>query len=199
MAHERSPYQIIQDNVTARQSRTDDEVLAELAALPPLADEGDRCWGEDEYWQGVVYPYLALTDIAAARRLRPAIRLLLDRACYGDPGEIMRGLRHCLEAIVNTKWSELTEICLEAVQSPRLGTRLWAIDELIVLDDTRAEPIFRERCGPHPRRFVRGQRLGQATGQSAERSRLTRLKGSLLCQWKCRNWMSYSGRCWAFA
>ncbi|MBO0701004.1 MAG: HEAT repeat domain-containing protein, partial [Zavarzinella sp.] len=68
----------------------------------------------------------------------------LDRACYGDPGEMFRGLRHALEAIVNPRWSELADICLEAARSPRRGTRLWAIDQLTVLDDERARPVFEE-------------------------------------------------------
>ncbi len=81
----------------------------------------------------------------------PAIRLLLDRACYGDPGEMFRGLRHALEAIVNPRWSELADIGLEAARSERVGTRLWAIAQLAVLEDERARPVFEEsiRSDPH--------------------------------------------------
>ena len=78
------------------------------------------------------------------RRLKRAIRLLLDRACYGYPGEIFQGLRHASEAIVNPRWSEQTNICLEAARSPRLGTQLWAIDQLGTLDDERARPVLEE-------------------------------------------------------
>ena len=101
MADERMPYQIIDDMTAARQRLSDKKVLDELAAIPPLADEDDLCWGNDEYWHLVVYPYLALWNIASERRLQAAIPLMLDRACFGDPGEIMRNLCHALEAIVN--------------------------------------------------------------------------------------------------
>lgn len=150
MTDEPMPHEIIADLAAARESHSDSEVLAELAALPPLADEDDPCWEQDDYWRRVAYPYLALANIAAARRLRSAIPLLLDRACYGDPGEIMRGLRHNLEAIVATNWSELADACLEAARSTRLGTRLWAIDELTVLEDPRARPIFEEALRTAP-------------------------------------------------
>jgi hypothetical protein len=125
-------------------------VLGELAALPPLPDEDDSVWEQDATWQEA-YRFGALADVAAVRRLTPAVRLLLDRACYGDPGEMLRGLRHALEAIVNPRWSELADICLEAARSSRPGTRLWAIDQLSVLDDERARPVFEEsvRSDPH--------------------------------------------------
>jgi hypothetical protein len=153
MAHERMPHEIIAALVAARASRTGKEILAELAALPPLADEDDPCWAGKKYWQRVAYPYIALADVAAARRLRRAIKLLLDRACYGDPGEIMRGLRHGLEAIVTPDWSYLATVCLKAARSPRLGTRLWAIDELAILDDPRAKPVFEEAMRTAPERI----------------------------------------------
>jgi hypothetical protein len=137
----RKPHEIIADMVAARASMRDADVLAELALFPSLPDEGDSAWEEDATWQEA-YRFVALAEIAAARRLKPAIRLLLDRACYGDPAELFRGLRHYLEAIVDPNWSALADICLEAAGSERLGTQLWAIDQLIVLEDTRAAPIF---------------------------------------------------------
>jgi HEAT repeat protein len=150
MSDTRMPHQIIGDLAAAYRRGSDAEVLGHLAALPPLADEDDPCWTNEEYWRQVADRYLALADVAAARRLRPAVALLLDRACYGDPGEIMRGLRHRLEAIVNPNWSELADMCLEAARSRRPGTRLWAIAQLTVLEDPRAKPIFEEaiRSGP---------------------------------------------------
>ena len=151
MSDERMPYQIIAEMAAARSSRTDDEILAELAALPPLADETDPCWASEDYWHRAAYPYLALVDVTATRRLRPAIKLLLDRACYGDPGEIMRGLRHGLEAIVAPDWPSLADICLDAARSTRLGTRLWALAELPVLEDPRAKPIFDEAVKNGPK------------------------------------------------
>jgi hypothetical protein len=149
MADQRRPYQIIADMVTARALLSDADVLAELAALPPLPDEDDAAWEQDATWQEA-YRFVALADVAAARRLRPAIRLLLDRACYGDPGEMFRGLRHASEAIANPKWSDLADICLEVVTSPRLGTRLWAIDQLTVLEDERARPVFEKSVRSDP-------------------------------------------------
>jgi hypothetical protein len=150
MEDDREPYQIIEDLTSAYEDCTDDEVLESLRALPALADESDPVWENDEYWGETAYRFVALADVAAQRRLRPAIRLLLDRACYGDPGEIMRGLRHSLEAIVDPDWTTLADVCLQAARSPRLGTKLWAIDQLAVLDDPRARPLFEDavRHGP---------------------------------------------------
>src|SRR6266567_1654691 len=142
MTDERKPHEIIADMVTARASMSDFDVLAELAAFPPLPDEDDPAWEQDAIWQEA-YRFVAPAEVAAARRLKPAIRLLLERACYGDPGEMFRNLRHACEAIVNPSWSELAEICLEVATSPRLGTRLWAIAQLPVLEDERARPV----CG----------------------------------------------------
>jgi hypothetical protein len=133
----------------ARSTQTDEELLSELATIPALADESDACWQDENYWQ-TANLYLALADLAADRKLRSAIKLLLERASYGDPNEIMRGLRHNLEAIVNPDWSYLTDICLEAAQSSRLGTRLWAIDELTILEDARAKYIFEEAIKTEP-------------------------------------------------
>jgi hypothetical protein len=141
---EKPPHVIIADLAASFQTLSDADVLAAINALPPLVDETDPQWDNDDYWGSVAYPYLALADVAARRRLRDAIRPLLDRACYGDPGEIMRGLRCSFEAIVKPDWVALADICLEAARSSRLGTKLWAIDELTVLEDERARPIFEE-------------------------------------------------------
>jgi len=149
MADERMPYQVIADMVAARASASDADILAELSGFPPLPDEDDPVWEQDATWQDA-NRFVALADVAAARRLKPAIRLLLDRACYGDPGEMFRGLRHACEAIVNPNWSELADICLEAARSPRPGTRLWAIDQLAILDDERARPVFEEAIESAP-------------------------------------------------
>jgi hypothetical protein len=142
MADERMPYEIIDDMTVALQRLSDKMVLAELTAIPPLADEDDPCWDKDDYWHQVAYPYLALWNIAAERRLRAAIPLILDRACLGDPGEIMRNLCHALEGIVQPAWSELTGPCIDALKSPRAGTRLWAAHELQRLRDPSALPAL---------------------------------------------------------
>lgn len=58
--------------------------------------------------------FYLLGALAALRSLRAAIPLLLERACYGDPGEMMRGIRHTLEAIVKPQWDILTDECIQA-------------------------------------------------------------------------------------
>lgn len=139
---ERMPNQIIDDMAAARAMQTDAQVLAELVAIPPLADEADPCWHDHEYWHQVVYPYLALWNLAAERRLRDAIPLILDRACIGDPGEIMRNLCHKVEAIVKPDWSALTTVCIAALSSSRPGTRYWAAFELGRLRDPTVLPAL---------------------------------------------------------
>jgi len=143
------PHQIIAEIAADYAGRSDAVVLADLTALPPLADADDPCWRTDAYWQ-IAYRYVALADVAGSRRLASAIALLLERASYGDPGEMMRDLRHSLEAIVNPDWPKLAEICIAACRSPRRGTRLWAMDQLAILDDPRAKPIFEAALDGEP-------------------------------------------------
>jgi hypothetical protein len=144
MQAERRPGEIIRDLANAWRGKPDEEVLAALHAIPPLADEHDATWEDEAYWVAVAYPYLALADVVAERGLCRGMSLLLERASFGDPGEIMRGLRHNLEAIAKPDWEILTDVCLLAARSERRGTRLWAIDQLVVLDDPRAKPVFEE-------------------------------------------------------
>lgn len=132
-----TPAEIIEAMVLDRTARSDQEILDELAAFRPLVDEDDPSWD----WE-LAYRYVALGDVAAQRRLQPAVRLLLDRACFGDPGELMRGLRHTLEAIMNPDWAALAEICIDAACEGRRGTTLRAVDQLLVLEDQRARPLF---------------------------------------------------------
>jgi hypothetical protein len=141
MLSEKKPYELIQDLVAERATWSDDDVIAEIEQLPPLADEGDPIWEDKAYWR-VAYRFVGLSDVAAQRRLRPAVRLLLERACNGDPGEMMRGLRHASEYIFNPDWAALADVCMELAASQRTGTRLWAIDQLMILDDPRARQVF---------------------------------------------------------
>src|SRR5262249_43167090 len=136
---EKKPHEIISDLAAERAKRTDDEVLAEIARMPALADEGDALWADPAYWTNAAYQYVALCDVAAKRKLRPAVRLLLERACKGDPGEMMRGLRHSFEAIFAPDWRALADVCMELCQSERQGTRMWAMHQLMILDDPRAK------------------------------------------------------------
>ena len=126
-------------------------MLASIVALPPLADETDARGDAEEYCHAAAYPFLAAAEVAAKRRLRPAVRLLLERACYGDPGEIMRGLRCAFEEIFKPDWTSLADEYLALARAERLGTRLWAIDSLIAVNDARAVPVFEEsvRDDPH--------------------------------------------------
>jgi hypothetical protein len=156
------PHEIVAGMVRARESNSDAEILAELVALPPLADEDDPCWNSEAYWNQAAFRYLALGDIAASRRLRGAIGPLLDRACHGDPGEIMRSLRHRLEAIVAPEWHILAEECLKAVESKRLGTVLWALDELSVLREPRARPHLERALGSESEHLRMYARIGLA-------------------------------------
>jgi hypothetical protein len=149
MPDNREPHEIIADIVASCATMSDDQVLAEISAIAPFPDEEDPAWDLDATWQAA-NRYVALAQVAGSRRLKPAIRMLLDRACYGDPGSMFEGLRHSTEAIVNPNWPELAEICLGAATSARLGTRLWAIDHLTRLEDERARPIFEEAVRSDP-------------------------------------------------
>jgi hypothetical protein len=142
MADAESPIETINRVAAELRPLTDAEFLARLEALPALADENDPAWNSEDYWRRVAYPYLAYADVASERKLRPAARPLLERACYGDPGEIMRGLRHPLEAIFNPDWSALADEYLAVARGDRLGTRMWAIAGLAVVDDPRAAAVF---------------------------------------------------------
>ncbi len=141
------PYQIIDDLAATLAKLSDAEVLDELVAVPPLADEADPCWNDKEYRHRVAYPYVALWNVAAERKLRAAVPLILDRACLGDPGEVMRNLCHVLEAIVEPDWSALTPPCVAALLSPRPGTRYWAAFELGRLRDPVAIPALERASG----------------------------------------------------
>lgn len=142
MPSEKRPHELIRDLVAERASWSDADVIAEIEQLPPLADEGDPIWNDERYWSNFAYRYVALSDVAAERQLRPAVRLHLERACNGDPGEMMRGLRHAWECIFNPDWTALADVCIELSASKRPGTRRWAIDQLLVLDDPRARQVF---------------------------------------------------------
>jgi len=142
MPSEKRPHELIRDLIAERASWSDADVIAEIEQLPPLADEDDPIWNDASYWSDFACRYVALSDVAAERQLRPAVRLLLERACNGDPGEMMRGLRHALERIFKPDWVALADVCIELSASKRPGTRLWAIDQLMILDDPRARQVF---------------------------------------------------------
>lgn len=147
MFAEKKPSEMIRDIFVERALHSDDEILCEIEQLPPLADENDPVWSDPSYWNQVAYRYVALADVAAQRKLRPAVRLFLERACNGDPGEMMRGLRHSFEGIFDPDWKALADVCMELCKSKRAGTRVWATHQLMILDDPRAETVF--ECAVH--------------------------------------------------
>jgi hypothetical protein len=55
---------------------------------------------------------------------------------------MMRGLRHRWEGISKPDWAALADVCIELSASKRPGTRLWAIHQLMILDDPRARQVF---------------------------------------------------------
>lgn len=120
-----------------------EQILDDLEALPPLPDEYDPQWQEDDAWQAA-YKLIALSDLVGEHRLADGVGLVLDRMSHGDPGETMRGMRHSLEAAVKPEWWRLAEICLSRCNSPRPGTRYWAVDELGVIRDPASVPALVE-------------------------------------------------------
>jgi hypothetical protein len=133
------PLDEIDHLIRVREGWSDAAVLADLVALEPLPDEG--VFYADSPLSSVAWAratlFLALAAVCTTRRLRPAAKLLLERAGDGDPGEMMRGLRHALEGIFSPDWEDLARVCVECMRSERAGTRMWAADELGML----REPI----------------------------------------------------------
>jgi len=134
MAMKRMPHEIIRDLSSEYDKLSDSKVLAKLRDIPALPDEDDPAW-DQAFWSDIAYPYLALCGVSCARGLRKAIPLILDRICFGDPGETMRGMCHVFEGIVKPNWFELTPYCVAALSSKRPGTRLWAAHQLARLRD----------------------------------------------------------------
>jgi hypothetical protein len=158
------------DAVVKEMAHTSDEqVLAALAKMEPLPDESDSRWNDDTFWFTAAYRFLGLANVARLRKLRPAVRLILKRACYGDPGETMRGLRHVFEGIYNPEWNLLADEYIALARNERLGTRMWAIAGLTILDDPRAVPVFAASLREDPEDIssyaeIGLERLGRAAG-----------------------------------
>jgi hypothetical protein len=124
-----------------RASRSDAEILKEFEALAPL-DERTAA-SEDAFWDQATM-YLALTEMCAVRKLKPGARLILEKAEFGDPGSIMRGIRHSLERIYDPDWAGLAQVCVDAFKTGRPGTQRWAISELAILEQPFARPVFED-------------------------------------------------------
>jgi hypothetical protein len=127
-----SPAALIEELVAARAAASDDDLLRELAALAPLPDENAATWDSDETWSAA-YLLVAMADLIARRRIVDGVGLVLDRMCFGDPGEMMRGLRHAFEGALDPDWARLVSICASRCASQRAGTRYWAVQELGIL------------------------------------------------------------------
>jgi hypothetical protein len=127
--------------IGARATWSDEEILAEFAAIPVL-DEASAS-SEEAFWDQATL-YLALTEISAVRKLRPAAKLILEKAEPGDPGSIMRGIRHALERIYEPDWPGLAEVCIEAFHSKFAGAKVWGFQELTVLEVPSARRVFEE-------------------------------------------------------
>ena len=134
----------IENFASQRTARSDAEVLAELRSFVALPDASDSAWSLDGAWDQA-HLLTALAKIVAERKLESGIALVLDKMCYGDPGELMRSLRHFLEAAISPHWDRLTQICVSRATSDRVGTRYWAIAELGTLRDPTALPVILER------------------------------------------------------
>ncbi len=140
MREKRSTHEEMRCLYSERMTWSDQQILAELQALPVLPDEDDPLWNEASWSQ--VALFLALAGQAATRKLTAAIPLLLERASYGDRGETMRGLRHYLERIVSPNWSDLTPACMTVARNGARGARLWSIKELGMLEDPRSLEVL---------------------------------------------------------
>jgi HEAT repeats len=128
------PYEIIEELYRERLNHQEQDILKELSELPILPDEEDEAWNDDQTWRQA-YLYVALADVAAQRKLTSAVVPLLEKASYGDPGEMMRGLRNQLEAIVAPDWKKLAHICSSLSKHPQKGTRLWSVHQLGILQE----------------------------------------------------------------
>ena len=128
------PHETIARMVREREGRSDAEILSELRALEPLPPESSVDWDAAATWDRA-YVLVALGDVVALRRLREGVVDVLNCMCLGDPGEMMRGMRHSLEAAVEEDWAFLARACVDSCRSDRAGTRFWATAELGTLRD----------------------------------------------------------------
>jgi hypothetical protein len=130
------PIDVITRLYDERADLSDQEILKELQRLQPLPDENHPAW--DEEWdKGYAWHlarlFVALSWHVVERKLIPGIELLLERACFGDPGEMMRGLEDLLYGTAEGDFSVLIPICNRVAKSERPGTRFWAITAIGVL------------------------------------------------------------------
>ena len=125
----------------------DQQLLNSISNLAPLKNEDDPLWDDLSYWHSHTYPFEALSRVTSQRKLEDAIPLILDRMCFGDPGEIMRGICHGFEYIVEPDYAKLEPHYRHAAASARSGTRLWALTFLARLRDPKTRGIFEGALG----------------------------------------------------
>jgi hypothetical protein len=125
----------------ARTTYTDAEILAEFESIPPLDER--TAPSEEDFWKQAPL-YLALSEICAVRRLKAGARLILEKGDQGDPGSIMRGMRHALERIFDPDWAALAQVCIDAFNTGIPGAKTWAMSELRILEQPFARPLFED-------------------------------------------------------
>jgi hypothetical protein len=142
MIEAKPPYQTINDLVQMRKKWSNEQILTELASLEPLPDEFaeneegfkiDSEWDNEETCEkalNLAYLFVAHCDIAVYRQIELSVPLLLERACYGEVGELLRGIDKAFYHIVNQDLNKLSRYCIAAFSSPRKGTRMWAVRTL---------------------------------------------------------------------
>jgi hypothetical protein len=84
---------------------------------------------DSPFWDDLL-EYRELCEVVAIRKIKQAIPLLLERACCGDPGEVMRGLPDYLWATASPDLDFLVGTYLTSTRSFWAGARLYSIDGL---------------------------------------------------------------------
>jgi hypothetical protein len=148
--NEKTPWQLIQEQINLRSNWSDEAILAEIEALPVLPDEyneqsdiplDDSHWLEPET-DRLLTRYLALVDIVRNRKLRTGVPLLMERASYGDMGETMRGVWGALSSVFGPDEATWNDLCFQMAQSPHRGVRLWMMQEIGCIDDARSLSVL---------------------------------------------------------
>src|SRR5258708_8900142 len=106
-------------------SLSNDEILDAIEALRGLPDEWAPWFGrpnfewDDEQTLHNAAMFVELAHQIAERHLRPGVPLLLERASYGDYGEMMRFLPNKFKAAFKPDWKDLAEICVKYAKHSR--------------------------------------------------------------------------------
>ena len=183
-----SPVAILERLQSERRDRTDDALVAELRALEKLPPERTPPWDDEENdaWARA-YLLVALTGLIAERGLVDAVPDVLAKMCLGDPGEMMRGMRHDIEALFRENPARHAQVLRDASRSDHDGARYWAfewlpmiagddcIEELFVALDDRCDDVAANACAGLVRLAAsRGPRarIVEAMTQSAAADRL---------------------------